>query len=74
MGDARGDWKLVASRIDGNTPRLINLADDIVEKNDLSEKNPDKVKELTADWKTWSAEQREPLWEPAVAKKKKNKE
>ena len=67
----KGDWKLVASAFDKNVPRLINLKDDIGEANDLSEKNPDKVKELTTEWKAWNAEQKEPLWKPAMAKKKK---
>ena len=61
----KGDWKLVASRVDNNKPRLINLAEDIAEANDLSEKEPEKAKELTAMWKAWSAEQMDPLWVPA---------
>ena len=60
----KGDWKLVASRIDKNVPRLINLAEDIGEANDLSAKEPDKLKELTEAWKAWNAEQVEPLWQP----------
>ena len=63
----RGDWKLVASAFDKNVPRLINLADDIAEANDLSAKYPDRVKELTAAWKAWSAEQMEPRWRPPAA-------
>src|SRR5262249_17987991 len=65
----KGDWKLVASAVDGNKPRLINLAEDISEAHDLSAQNPDKAKELLADWKAWNAEQKEPLWRPAPAKK-----
>lgn len=61
----KGDWKLVASRIDKNQPRLIHLAEDIAEANDLSAKNPEKAKELLTDWKAWSAEQKYPLWKPA---------
>ena len=68
----KGDWKLVASRIDKNVPRLINLAEDIGEATDLSEKHPEKVKELRGDWEKWNAEQHEPLWKPNP--KKKNKE
>ncbi len=60
----KGDWKLVASRIDKNVPMLFNLAEDIGEKNDLTEKYPDKVKELSADWKAWNAGQVPPLWKP----------
>ena len=65
-----GDWKLVASRIDELKPRLIHLAEDISEANDLSEKNPEKLKELQAAYKAWDAEQKAPLWKPAPKKKK----
>ena len=64
--------KLVASRIDKNQPRLINLADDIAEAHDLTDKQPDKVKALRAAWQAWSAEQHEPLWPPQQAAAKKN--
>jgi arylsulfatase A-like enzyme len=70
----KGDWKLVASRIDKNTPRLINLATDIAEANDLSAKEPEKLNELTAAWKAWNAEQKEPLWKqpaPAAARQQR---
>jgi arylsulfatase A-like enzyme len=67
----KGDWKLVASRIDQNTPRLINLAEDIAEANDLAAKHPEKVKELLDDWKAWNAEQKDALWKPLPGKKKK---
>jgi arylsulfatase A-like enzyme len=67
----KGDWKLVASSVDMNKPRLINLKDDIAEAKDLSEENPDKVKELKADWDKWNAEQMAPRWVPAKKKAKK---
>jgi arylsulfatase A-like enzyme len=71
----KGDYKLVASNPDGvKTPRLFNLKDDIGEKTDLSEKMPEKVKELQADWDKWNAEQAKALWVPAPAKKKDKKE
>ncbi len=70
----KGDWKLVVSKIDGNRQRLINLAEDISEANDLSAKNPEKVKELLEDWQAWNAQQIAPLWAPADAKAKKNDE
>jgi len=64
----KGDWKLVASRIDKNVPRLINLAADIGESKDLAADEPEKLKELTDAWKAWNAEQAEPLWkQPAPA-------
>ncbi len=62
----KGHWKLVASRIDGvKEPKLFNLAEDVGEKEDLTAKHPEKVKELTAAWQAWNAEQKEPLWRPA---------
>ncbi len=63
----KGDWKLVASRLDGKEPRLFNLKDDIGEAKDLSDQEPDKKKELLGDWKKWNTEQIEPLWKPAKA-------
>jgi arylsulfatase A-like enzyme len=57
-----GDWKMVVSRVDNLKPRLINLANDLSEENDVATSEPDKVTELTAKWKTWSAEQHKPLW------------
>jgi arylsulfatase A-like enzyme len=63
----KGDWKLVASRIDQNQPRLINLVADIGEATDLSAKEPEKLKELTDDWQAWNKEQAEPLWQPPAA-------
>jgi arylsulfatase A-like enzyme len=70
----KGDWKLVASRIDKNVPRLIDLAADIGEANDLSVKEPEKLAELTKAWKAWNAEQVEPLWKqpaPAAARQQR---
>jgi arylsulfatase A-like enzyme len=68
-----GDFKLVRSSIDGMTPRLFNLADDVGETKDLTESHPEKVKELSRLYKAWSEEQMAPLWIPAKAMKKKNK-
>jgi arylsulfatase A-like enzyme len=71
----KGDFKLVASSVDGvNKVLLYNLKDDIGEKNDLSEKMPEKAKELKADWDKWSAEQMAPLWVPAKKKDKKDED
>jgi arylsulfatase A-like enzyme len=70
----KSDWKLVASNIDGTTPRLFNLAKDIGEEHDLSAKEPEKVKELTANWKLWNAEQKDPLWEPNRPKRRANRQ
>ena len=69
----KGDWKLVANRIDGvdKPPALYNLKDDIGEAKDLATAKPEKAKELQADWKKWNAEQMEPLWLPMPKKKDK---
>jgi len=67
-----GDWKLVASRIDGKEPRLFNLAQDIGEAKDLSATHPNKVKELMEAWQAWNKEQRAPLWQPPAKMKKPN--
>ncbi len=61
----KGDWKLVASRIDGKQPRLFNMKDDLGETKDRTAEQPDKVKELLADWQAWNTEQKPPLWKPA---------
>jgi arylsulfatase A-like enzyme len=69
----KGDWKLVVNRVDGTDkpPALYNLKDDIGESKNLAEANPEKAKELLADWKAWNAEQMEPRWVPAAKKKNK---
>jgi arylsulfatase A-like enzyme len=56
------DWKLVASRLDKNEARLFNLAKDTGEAEDLSAEHPEKVEQLTALWKSWNKEQKDPLW------------
>jgi hypothetical protein len=53
--------------------KLYNLKANIGETEDLTEKMPEKVKELKAEWDKWSSEQMEPLWVPAK-KKDKNEE
>jgi arylsulfatase A-like enzyme len=61
MAVRKGDWKLVkydlaAEGGSGTSPaRLYNLKDDIGEATDLAAKNPEKVKELQADWDRWNA-------------------
>jgi arylsulfatase A-like enzyme len=47
-----GDWKLI-KRYDGKTFELFNLRDDLSEETDLSEKMPEKVKELDAILSKW---------------------
>ena len=71
----KGNWKLVASNVDKSVPRLINLADDIAEEKDLSTDQPEKVKELKADYDAWNAEQAEPLWpKPAAARQRQRQQ
>jgi arylsulfatase A-like enzyme len=54
MGVRQGPWKLLTPENRPKNPtanghlELYNLADDLGEKTDLAEKNPDKVKELMA--------------------------
>ena len=47
-----GDWKLI-KRYEGKPFELFNLAEDLSEKNDLSDKLPEKVKELDAKLTAW---------------------
>jgi arylsulfatase A-like enzyme len=58
----KGDWKLTDL---GNGPKLFNLAKDLGEKNDLATQEPDKLKELEADYSAWNAHNVEPRWKPA---------
>jgi len=59
-----GDWKLVASRVDDNQPRLVNLSQDLSESHDLSANEPQKRAELQALYDAWNAQQAAPLWQP----------
>jgi arylsulfatase A-like enzyme len=54
-----GDWKMVSSR---GRVELFNLKSDIAEANDLSEKEPQKLKELQASFAAWNKENIAPLW------------
>ena len=77
MAIRRGDWKLVkapdtrgpviqrrAGDDDTTGAQLFNLATDLGEKNNLAEREPEKVKELEAAWKKWNAQLVEPRWFP----------
>ncbi|MFP6873205.1 MAG: sulfatase-like hydrolase/transferase [Verrucomicrobiales bacterium] len=55
-----GDWKLVSRR--AGPPLLFNLKDDIGEKNDLAQKQPDKLKELQGSFARWSGEMEPARW------------
>jgi len=47
-----GNWKLI-KRYEGKTFELFNLQQDLSEQNDLSQKMPEKVKELDAKLSNW---------------------
>lgn len=70
MAIRQGDWKLV--KYDNTPTKLYNLKDDIGESKDLTEKNPDKAKELDAAWQKWNAELVKPLWGGGKADTKDN--
>ena len=66
----KGDWKLVKGAplaASGNVAttegaQLYNLAKDIGEKTNLAEKEPEKLKELTAAWNEWNKDNIAPKW------------
>ena len=75
----KGDWKLVKGagapvvlrgaragddKASTDGAELYNLAQDIGEKTNLADKEPEKVKELAAAWNAWNAELVEPSWRP----------
>ena len=72
----KGDWKLLQAPEDKLLPpialpempvgpvHLYDLSADIGESNDLSEKQPQKVKELRAAWDAWNKELAPPGWLP----------
>jgi arylsulfatase A-like enzyme len=57
-----GDWKLVKAGKEME-PMLVNLADDPGEQTDLSDKFPDKKKDLQARFDAWNATMMPPRWE-----------
>ncbi len=57
-----GKWKLV--EFGDNYSKLYDLSQDLGEKNDLSGKHPEVVKELRRSWKTWSDGMMAPRWPP----------
>jgi arylsulfatase A-like enzyme len=78
-----GDWKLVKAPGGGTGPgeqggkattadaQLYNLKKDIGEKENLADKNPDKLKELAAVWERWNHELMDPTWGPTARAAKK---
>ena len=74
----KGDWKIVKAPGGSANPEnwggskatlegaeLYNVTQDIGEKKNLAAQNPEKFKELAADWEKWNAELIEPKWRPA---------
>jgi len=47
-----GDWKLIR-RYEGKSFELFNLKEDLSEKQDISDRMPEKVKELDAELSAW---------------------
>lgn len=79
----KGDWKLVKGSEEGvalnaqqggkastEGAQLYNLAKDIGEGTNLAAQEPEKVKELAAEWDKWNAELVEPKWRPGAGKGK----
>ncbi len=84
-----GDWKLVKAPGGGVRPgerggkanttgaQLYNLKQDIGEKENLADRDPDRLKELAAVWEKWNSELVDPAWGPplgAPAKKAAKKQ
>ena len=70
---AKATGSSCVNRIDGvkQPAALYNLKDDIGEAKDLVETQPEKAKELKADWDKWDASNVPARWQPNEAKKKK---
>ena len=77
----KGDWKLVkavgSAGVEGiernekattTGAELYNLNQDIGEKVNLADKQPEKLKELTVAWEQWNATLVDPAWVPNRAK------
>ncbi len=54
-----GRWKLIR---DSRGWQLFDLTADPAEAKDLASQQPERLKELSALWDRWNAEQAEPLW------------
>jgi arylsulfatase A-like enzyme len=62
----KGQWKLV--EFGDEFSGLYDLASDIGERNDLSNKRPEVLRELRAAWKQWSSRMAKPAWPPRSRK------
>jgi len=63
----QGEWKLVSGASDRRW-ELYNLAVDRTETDNLAARDPERVKAMAADWKTWARQCEVPI--PAPAKDK----
>lgn len=55
-----GDYKLI---VKNDKVQLFNLKEDLSETTDLSKKQPERVQEMLARWKTLNESSKPPLWE-----------
>jgi len=60
----KGNWKMV--NLNHKRAFLFDLAKDVGEHNDLAERQPEIVKELTKTYEAWGSEMVEPLWSPRM--------
>ena len=81
-----GDWKIVkgagmasvkpprqaGGKADTAGAELYNLKDDIGEKTNLADKNPEKLKELAALWDKWNAGNIDAAWGPGLRRNAAN--
>jgi len=59
----QGDWKLVKNHRE--PVALYNLVTDIGESKNLAAEQPERVRAMESAWKTWDAENKDPLWTDA---------
>jgi arylsulfatase len=67
----QGDWKAVYSKRMPHDLKweLYNLAEDRCELSDLAEKEPERIKQMAADWQVW-ARRVGVIWDPKSTKAK----
>jgi arylsulfatase B len=56
----RDNWKAISN--DGHIWELYDLAIDLTESNNLSDRHPEVLTQLIDGWDQWNAQQAEPLW------------
>ncbi|MBK1856258.1 sulfatase-like hydrolase/transferase [Verrucomicrobiaceae bacterium 5K15] len=70
----RGKWKLIHNRgIEGATPELYDLENDLGESKNVAAQNPELVKSLLSDMKQWESQLQDPLWGPGSPSRKSKK-